>query len=103
MRKHTPGPWVAKGSEVLAHFLPYNAITGDDSSQLCATASIAQCAVSWLPSEQTEANANLIAAAPELLAAAKRAVAALVANGAPNCEAAKECKAAIATAEGRES
>ena len=37
----------------------------------------------------------------ELLEAAKRGVMALEANGAPNCEAAKELRAAIAKAEGR--
>jgi hypothetical protein len=43
----------------------------------------------------------LIAAATDLLAAAKRGVMALEANGAPNCEAAKELRAAIAKAEGK--
>ena len=37
----------------------------------------------------------------KLLEAAKRGVMALEANGAPNCEAAKELRAAIAKAEGR--
>lgn len=37
----------------------------------------------------------------DLLAAADRAIAALAANGAPNCEAAKELRAAIAKARGQ--
>jgi hypothetical protein len=45
--------------------------------------------------------AALELAAPALLAAARRGVAALEANGAPNCEAAKELRAAIAAAEVR--
>ena len=49
---------------------------------------------------EREANRSLIAACPALLAAARRCVAALAANGAPNCEAAKEARAAIAQAEG---
>ena len=44
------------------------------------------------------ANANLLAAAPRLLAACERCLAALAANDAPNCEAAKEARAAIAKA-----
>lgn len=47
-----------------------------------------------------EANATLFLAAPDLLAACERAVSALAANGAPNCEAAKECRAAITKARG---
>lgn len=45
-------------------------------------------------------DARLIAAAPELLAAGERCLMALAANGAPNCEAAKEMRAAIAKATG---
>ena len=45
---------------------------------------------------------RLAAAAPALLAAARRCVAALAANGAPNCEAAKEARAAITKATGVE-
>lgn len=56
-----------------------------------------QC-VGYIMNEQS--SARLVAAAPDLLAAARRAVSALAANGAPNCEAAKELRAAIARAEG---
>jgi hypothetical protein len=45
--------------------------------------------------------ARQMAAAPDLLGAARRALSALAANGAPNCEAAKELRSAIAKAEGR--
>lgn len=48
--------------------------------------------------EEMEANARLIAAAPDLLAACERCIMALAANGAPNCEAAKEARAAIVKA-----
>lgn len=50
----------------------------------------------------TEAEAQQIVRAvnchEDLLAACERAISALAANGAPNCEAAKECRAAIAKA-----
>ena len=42
--------------------------------------------------------ANLFAAAPDMLAALHRCIAALAANDAPNCEAAKDARAAIAKA-----
>ena len=42
--------------------------------------------------------AALMAAAPEMLTALHRCISALAANEAPNCEAAKEAKAAIAQA-----
>ena len=45
------------------------------------------------------ANAALIAAVPDMLKALHRCIAALAANDAPNCEAAKEARAAIALAD----
>jgi hypothetical protein len=50
--------------------------------------------------ERARQIAALVEAAPALLAAARRGVAALEANGAPNCEAAKELRAAIDKAYG---
>lgn len=48
----------------------------------------------------SDARAKLYAAAPDLLEAAKRALAAFTALGSPECEAAKRCRAAIARATG---
>ncbi len=45
-------------------------------------------------------DARMIAACPEMVAALHRCIAALAANGAPNCEAAKEARAALAKAAG---
>lgn len=49
--------------------------------------------------EEAKRLASLFAAAPEMLESLKRGLAALRANGAPNCEAAKEMMAAVAKAE----
>jgi len=50
--------------------------------------------------DEARGNARLIAAAPAMLSALHRCIAALAANDAPNCEAAKEARAAIALATG---
>jgi hypothetical protein len=88
---HTPGPWHING-DCWVGFDRNNAEAG--GYQFCAVAHVTN-RVGCL-----DANARLIAAAPDLLAACERAVSALAANGAPNCEAAKECGAAIARAKG---
>ena len=80
---HTPGPW-GIGLE-----------TDNERAQVIAADGSHICYVECDPVMH---NAALIAAAPDLLAAATRAVMALEAIGAPNCEAAKECRAALARA-----
>lgn len=80
MNTHTKGPWIH-----------------DDTFGLIMAGKEEICALH----SGKIANAKLIAAAPEMLEALKRAVSALEANGAPNCEAVKESKAAIAKAESR--
>jgi hypothetical protein len=59
MIKHTPGPWLAVGSWVE---------TADDKADICncSAESMGQERVAR-PPEEEEANARLIAAAPELL------------------------------------
>ena len=56
---HTPGPWGCDGTEVHAEHLvicnAYRSRTDDEGN--------------WMRSEEVEANARLIAAAPDLLAA----------------------------------
>jgi hypothetical protein len=61
--KHTPGPWKQVGSFVT---------TEDETVDICSS-----CNVNNLPLEETMANANLIAAAPGLLAACKVALQAI--------------------------
>jgi len=82
--RHTPGPWTAKQH-------PYGAkpwlIEAEGAHYVAA--SITQ-----------DADAALIAAAPDMISALHRCIAALAANDAPNCEAAKEARAAIALATG---
>ena len=84
MTQYTPGPWKAIAAAVYAGQPLDTVVVSGDHGRLSA--------------DEAEANARLIAAAPELLEAARRGVAALAANGAPNCEAAKELRAAIAKA-----
>lgn len=50
--------------------------------------------------EEARLDAHMMAASPQMYMALERCVAALAANGAPNCEAVKEAKAAIADAKG---
>lgn len=83
MSAHTPGPWRCAGGMDMG----YAVVEDATHTQITGVLDI-------------NANARLIAAAPDLLAAAERGVAALSANGAPNCEAAKELRRAIARAVG---
>ena len=76
--KHTPGPW-----HVVNDSPP--AIRDSNGNNVA-------------PEVCHAPDARLIAAAPDLLAAGERCLMALAANGAPNCEAAKEMRAAIAKA-----
>ena len=61
MSDHTPGPWVVKGSKVWEEKHFYKARRGI----------VAEPSISWRDSAEFEANARLIAAAPDLLAALK--------------------------------
>jgi hypothetical protein len=81
MSKHTPGPWVVYDDH------PHDVITNN-----CAFL-VARCST-IVDSDETAANACLIAAAPELLAAARNA--ALDLRGTPDGDA---LEAAIAKAE----
>jgi hypothetical protein len=82
--KHTPGPWYACGDEVL--------IDMGDRAHLVATAA------DW--SEETEPNACLIAAAPDLLEALRIAVRQNSADMLMTGEELRQCEAAIARATG---
>jgi hypothetical protein len=69
MSKHTSGPWFEiGGKQVMAQF---NKITGRGTKN----ETVAYCDYAWMTVEEREANARLIAAAPELLAALENIVA----------------------------
>jgi hypothetical protein len=57
--RHTPGPWVASGSAVLAKIA--------DSTRGFLPPVVSGEGLSHLPIDEKQANARLIAAAPELL------------------------------------
>ncbi len=68
MSKHTPGPWVAKGAEVWGtNAMRFNLTTG--GTPMIASVCKHEDADRPFP---YEANARLIAAAPDLLEALKR-------------------------------
>jgi hypothetical protein len=97
--KHTPGPYTIKESgEKFQGFTGYLVVgpgivnKGEDYDH--------SSAMLVARSMNTGFKAGVEFAGSDLLAAARRAAMALAANGAPNCEAAKECRAAIAKAEG---
>lgn len=95
---HTPGPWDCDGSEIHAENLcianAYRPRTDDEGN--------------WMAIEEVQANARLIAAAPELLDALRSAVRAL--NAGKNFRVgddhsyfiATACGEVISKAEGRE-
>lgn len=85
---HTPGPWRADRN-VEGDWEIHAATEHSELSFWIATVH------AETPKEQTEANARLIAAAPELLEIARRAL-----EYAPNEIEANKCRAAIAKAEG---
>ena len=110
---HTPGPWVIQGGiEKKPHdFYP---ILGPKSESIAAVLTENHANA---PRPEGASNASLIAAAPDLLEAAKRALGEFIVNGHPGergmcgieiadgcaiCEAAKDIRAAIAKAEGRD-
>ena len=89
---HTSGPWNFRGMT--------RAIVSAPNKDGCYS-TIGHVSESLMIGEQEHfANAALISAAPDMLAALHRCIAALAANDAPNCEAAKEARAAIALATG---
>ena len=69
--KHTPGPWFVFGN---GHCVggPKGFIDGDPREQ---TAGVAMCGMRLRTDDEAEANARLIAAAPELLAACEMLIA----------------------------
>lgn len=66
MNKHTPGPWHAKGPD---DFWDFNILHDGDSLAVAAVVS------NMRPLDEISANARLVAAAPELLAALQDCVA----------------------------
>jgi len=86
MTTHTPGPWNVTGLYVRER----------DGGLIASILDL------WhgqrTPKAEKNANARLIAAAPDMLFALHRCIDALAANDAPNCEAAKEARAAITKA-----
>ena len=91
MTEHTPGPWIRYGLQVEA----------TPSGHRYDIAYIA----SWSPyltPELTNANGNLIAAAPDLLAACQEALQQLNAEGLDRMPAAIHARAAIAKAKGEQ-
>ena len=94
--KHTPGPWRA--------VLTYVHSVREDRR---TTTSVADCGLTPSRAEEAQANARLIAAAPELLEACKELVAVseqapmMVARCGPwLCRIVRNARAAIAKAEG---
>jgi len=105
---HTPGPWVVREpcpierAEDLAEGIPPNeqelteVYSGDDGDQVCYVMNTTVCEA---------ANARLIAAAPEMLAALRELVhydEGSSEQGSYGYEVLSRCKAVIAKAEGRE-
>lgn len=80
---------------------PLDYHVGEDYAVVMAPGRNTENPLARIYSDSPEADCALFASSPDLLAAAHRAIAALAANGAPNCEAVKELRAAILKAEGR--
>jgi hypothetical protein len=74
--KHTPGPWFVFGN---GHCVggPTGMMDADPNQK---TAGIAMCAMRLRTDDENEANARLIASAPELLAACEELVADLLSH-----------------------
>jgi hypothetical protein len=91
--KHTPGPWTAKrvGGGNLTVF-------GNNRFAICFMGYLSSDDEEASDLPNAEANAALIASAPDLLAACRVALSAL---GGRNNEASERIKAALAKAEGR--
>ena len=103
--KHTPGPWVVGASDFLDQWVCIDAPSGDPDLDYKSWEGIAMaygCEES--PSEglkKANANARLIAAAPELLDALEELLAATK-HLAPCQATAEKARAAIAKAKGEE-
>lgn len=99
MAEHTPGPWIVDGggSDALGVF-PKDA---NDPNPICYLSENAYAGLSLRGRETDEANAALIAAAPELLNALKRMVFIADSKGETGAIIGS-AKDAIARAEGRE-
>lgn len=92
MSKHTPGMWEAQGNVVFSDTVP----NGPECGVL-----VAACGTNNEGIPEQNANARLIAAAPELLRACHSALTLLRGSGfTDNTQAIAELKAAIAKAEG---
>lgn len=94
MIKHTPGPWQVSGLAVIGtRDVRVNFGSGDEikKESICRVTAKSDAG-------EDRANANLIAAAPEMLETLK-----LVTDncGNPNCSTCKAVRATIAKAEGR--
>jgi hypothetical protein len=79
---HTPGPWFVFGNGhcVGGPCEPGNGLLDDPEQK---TAGVAMCGMRLRTSEECEANAKLIAAAPDLLALAKEAKNAMAGSHGP--------------------
>ena len=99
--KHTPGPWTDDRGLIMAGILPERRLpkrAGIGQQKRMPIASVSNSPEPHMLSGEAEANAALIAAAPELLAALKRIRDAEILTG----ETARQIAiAAIAKAEGR--
>ncbi len=90
---HTPGPW----SRNIPPARKYCVVFAGRNTHVASI-----CSASNQPDSEIEANCNLIAAAPDLLAASRAALAALHAlRDAPQGGAEVMLRAALAKAEGR--
>lgn len=66
-QEHTPGPWAAEPADM---FGDHNIVRGDSDEALAVAAVVSN----MRPADQVEANARLIAAAPDLLEALRSLV-----------------------------
>lgn len=89
MTKHTPGPWIAGSTG--------RNIWGDDNRVLVATVDIPSPHIKTF--EEQEANARLIASAPDLFEACKHALGLLATYAKEETGTLNELKQAIAKAE----
>lgn len=101
MSAHTPGPWTARLSKACGIVTGFHIAASPHGSTLPVVEAEQRFSVTRKP-EQIEANANLIAAAPELLAALRLLVADVAGYEAWQrpCHALDVARFAIAKAEG---